>query len=256
MPEHKGMLSFEFKAEQEGAFRATFSRFNVIDRDDDVTLPDAFTRGQKVRIAQWGHNWNAPVIGAGVIDFDHEKAWVDGQFFLDTVAGMETYKAVKNLGSLQEWSYGFDIKERSYGEFGEPPQQVQFLRRLEVFEVSPVMIGAGIGTRTEAIKGERERLQEVEARLHADAATIAHRYGELVTLEAKQGRALSQARIDRITADADALGGLIATLIATRDDLRALLAEVAPDDPAKALAVRALLVETELIAARLNGVAA
>jgi hypothetical protein len=78
MPERKGLLAFEFKAEKEGSFRATFSRFNVVDRDGDVTMPDAFEKGQEVRIAQWGHNWGAPAIGKGAIDFDEERAWVDG----------------------------------------------------------------------------------------------------------------------------------------------------------------------------------
>ena len=34
-----------------GIFQAIFSRFNVIDKDGDVTLPGAFTDGQKVKIA-------------------------------------------------------------------------------------------------------------------------------------------------------------------------------------------------------------
>jgi phage head maturation protease len=256
MPERKGIVSIEWKAapEQEGEFRAIFSRFNMLDRDEEVTLPDAFERGQAVRIAQWGHNWNGFVIGRGAIDFDGEKAWVDGRFYLDIPIARDTYLSVKESGDLQEWSYGFEVKDWSVGEFGDPPRQVRFLRRLNVFEVSPVMLGAGIGTMTEAIKGAGERLQEVEARLRADATTIERRYGELAALEAKQGRALSQARIDRIAADTEALGALIASLIATRDDLRALLAEAAPADNGKALDARALLIETEMILARLNGV--
>lgn len=155
MVQHKGLLDIAFKDGDQGAFRATFCRFNVVDLDGDVTVPGAFTAGQKVRIAQWGHNWSAPAIGMGVIGADPERAWVDGRFFLDTSAGMDTYKAVKNLGELQEWSYGFEVKDRSFGDFGDPPREVQFLRALNVFEVSPVMIGAGIDTGTDAIKGAK-----------------------------------------------------------------------------------------------------
>jgi len=137
-----------------GEFRAVFSTFNVIDHDHDVTLPGAFEDGREVRISYWGHRWMDLPVGRGEIHADDEKAWVDGRFFLDTEAGRETYLTVKNLGDLQEWSYGFDIDESRLGEFEE--QDVQFLERLTVYEVSPVMLGAGIGTGTETIKGKED----------------------------------------------------------------------------------------------------
>jgi hypothetical protein len=248
MPERKGLLAFEFKAEKEGSFRATFSRFDVVDRDGDVTLADAFTRGQEVRIAQWGHNWGAPAVGKGAIDFDGERAWVDGAFFLDTTAGKDTYLAVKNLGSLQEWSYGFEVKERSFGEFGDPPQQVQFLRRLEVFEVSPVMLGAGIGTGTDAIKGADLSLPDHTERVLAGCRELADRFKERADARAKEGRTLSTANRDRLKAHRD-------TLRTIAGDLDALLAATEPDD-GKGLDVSALLIEWALTEARLNGVAA
>lgn len=246
-PTRKGLLDFTFKAEKEGSFRATFSRFNVIDRDGDVTLPDAFQKGQAVRIAQWGHNWAMPVIGDGTIDFDSERAWVDGEFYLDTTAGMDTYKAVKRLSQkeLQEWSYGFAIKERSFGEFGDPAQQVQFLRRLDVFEVSPVMIGAGIGTGTDAIKGAA-LADESEAVLAA-VAGLSDRLKSLAEIRAKEGRTLSAANRERLKAHRESLRTIAA-------DLDALIVATEPDD-GKALDTSAVLMETELIIARLNGVA-
>ena len=148
------LATIDFKAEEEGTFRAVFSTMNVIDHDGDVTLPGAFTEGQKVRIAYWGHRWQDLPVGRGEIHADEEQAWVDGKFFLDTQAGMETYKTVKNLAELQEWSYGFDIEKLSFGKFED--QSVCFLEKLEVFEISPVMLGAGIGTGTTAIKGAKK----------------------------------------------------------------------------------------------------
>ena len=136
-----------------GEFTATFSTMNVIDLDGDVTLPGAFTDGEAVRIAYWGHRWHDLPVGKGVIHSDDEKAWVEGAFFLDTEAGSETYKTVKNLGELQEWSYGFDILKEAFGEF--EGQDVRFLEGLKVHEVSPVFLGAGIGTETTSIKGAK-----------------------------------------------------------------------------------------------------
>jgi HK97 family phage prohead protease len=157
-----------FKAEgDEGQFRAVFSTLNVIDHDGDVTVPGAFTDGEKVRISYWGHRWGDLPVGRGEIHSDEKEAWVEGRFFLNTEGGRETYETVKGLGELQEWSYGFDVLERSEGEF--EGEQVQFLRRLKVHEVSPVMLGAGIGTRTTAIKA-KDRLEEVAKELEGMGA--------------------------------------------------------------------------------------
>lgn len=141
----------EIKADGDpGEFRAVFATFNVIDHDGDVTVPGAFTDGQKVRIAYWAHRWQDLPVGRGEIHADDEKAWVDGRFFLDTMAGKETYQTVKNLDELQEWSYGFDVLEAEPGTFDG--KDVMILRKLDVHEVSPVLLGAGIGTQTVAIK--------------------------------------------------------------------------------------------------------
>jgi len=149
--------AMEIKADgQPGEFRAVFSTLNVIDKDGDVTLPRAFKDGAPVRISYWGHRWQDLPVGRGVIHADDKQAWVDGQFFMDTQAGKETYQTVKNLGDLQEWSYGYEILQSSQGQFED--QDVRFLKELEVPEVSPVMLGAGIDTHTESIKGVKAAL--------------------------------------------------------------------------------------------------
>jgi hypothetical protein len=156
--------AMEIKADgQPGEFRAVFSTFNVIDLDGDVTRPGAFEDGAAVRVSYWGHRWQDLPVGRGVIHQDDKKAWVDGQFFMDTTAGKETYQTVKNLGELQEWSYGYDVEEWSKGEF--EGQEVRFLIQLKVAEVSPVMLGAGIDTHTESIKGLKPYPNEHACRL-------------------------------------------------------------------------------------------
>lgn len=142
-----------FKADDTGSFTCVFSTLGVIDKDGDVTLPAAFKDGQAVRIAQWGHNWGDLPVGKGVIYANEKQAWCEGQFFLDTPHGLATYQTVKGLGDLQEWSYGFTIEQSDYGDF--EGRRVRFLRALDVTEVSPVMVGAGVGTRTESIKSAK-----------------------------------------------------------------------------------------------------
>ena len=153
-------LSVELKADGDaGEFRAVFATLNVIDRDGDVIVPGAFREGQAVRIAAWGHGWHQLPVGRGTIHSDDEKAWVDGNFFLDTTHGRETYLTVKALAELQEWSFGFDVLKRSQREF-DGQDGVQFLEEIDVFEVSPVLLGAGIDTRTEYVKSAPEALTE------------------------------------------------------------------------------------------------
>lgn len=152
---------------EEGTFEAIFATLNVVDRDGDVIKPGAFTENQKVRISAWGHNWHDLPVGRGQIHADKEKAWVDGRFFLDTAPGLETYKTVKNLDELQEWSFGFDILESSYGK--EDDRDVRYLESLDVYEVSPVMLGAGIGTRTTGIKSSAADAEGASADAEGDA---------------------------------------------------------------------------------------
>ena len=152
-------IEFKANSDQTGQFAAEFATLNVIDHDGDVTLPGAFQDGQEVLIEAWNHNYGELPVGKAVIHEEGDKAVADGQFFLDTVSGMEHYKVAKNLGALQEWSYTFLVEEHSFGKFEE--QEVQFLRKLDTWGIAQVERGAGIDTRTTSIKG-RPRDEEAE----------------------------------------------------------------------------------------------
>ena len=151
---YKGQIKFKKDADGTGEFRAEFATLNVIDYDGDVTVPGAFQDGQETLIEAWNHSYGQLPIGKGVIHEDEDKAVVEGRFFLDTQGGLEHYKTVKALGELQEWSYTFDIEDSGYGEFDG--EDVQFLRKLDVWGVAPVQRGAGIDTRTTDIKAAKD----------------------------------------------------------------------------------------------------
>jgi len=135
-----------------GEFQAVFATFNVEDLDGDVTLPGAFPEEQEVLVEPWNHDRTLPT-GKGQIKSDETEAWVEGKFFLDTEAGSETYKTVKNLGPLAQWSYTFNIEDAAWGQHNG--HEVYFLRKMDVVGVGPVNRGAGINTRTTAIKNEK-----------------------------------------------------------------------------------------------------
>jgi hypothetical protein len=131
-----------------GEFQAVFATLNVIDLDKDVTLSGAFGR-QRVTIEGWGHDQKLPV-GKGEIFEDNDQALVWGTFFLNSTAGRDHYETVKLMGPQTQWSYTFNIVDSGRGKF--KGEQVRFLKKLDVWGVSPVTRGAGIGTRTLDVK--------------------------------------------------------------------------------------------------------
>jgi len=141
-----------------GEVTAIFSTFNVIDSDGDVTLPGAFEDGVEVPISAYGHaSWQGALpVGKARIRQTDTQAILEGQFFMETQAGRDTFTVVKELGDLGQWSYGFDIVKHSFGEF--EGRQVRFLERVKVHEVSPVLVGAGVGVRTLAAKAAGVRV--------------------------------------------------------------------------------------------------
>ncbi len=159
MPKHKtyhASLEFKADADETGQFLAEFATLGVVDHDGDVTLKGAFTDGQETLIEAWNHNYGSLPVGKGVIRERDGKAVVEGQFFLDTAGGLEHYRVVKALGPLQEWSYTFEILDSEYGK--HDGRSVRYLKKLDVWGVAPVQRGAGIDTRTVAIKSGRTQL--------------------------------------------------------------------------------------------------
>ena len=150
---HKSFKPIKAEYGDEGSIRLVFATLNVIDSQGDVTMPGAFTDGAEVLISAYGHSssWGSALpVGKGSIREVGDQAIFEGQFFLDTEDGQKNYQTVKNVGPLQEFSYGYDPVKRSFGEF--EGRDVRFLEQVKVYEVSPVLLGAGVGTRILDIK--------------------------------------------------------------------------------------------------------
>lgn len=152
----KRIQSVEIKDADKGEVSAVFSTFNVIDKDGDVTLPGAFSDGAEIVVSAYGHTtWSGALpVGTGRIRTTDTEAIADMKFFLDTAAGRDTFKVVKRLGPRQEWSYGFDIDDAEPGV--HDGQDVRLLKRLTPHEVSPVLVGAGVNTRTISAKARKD----------------------------------------------------------------------------------------------------
>ena len=159
-------IDFELKEEAEGKVSAVFSVFNSLDSDGDVVLPGSIKSGFKSGDVPmvWAHKWDMP-IGKGRIKEDDGKATFDGEFFMDTDSGQEAYKIVKNMGDMQQWSFGYRVNDSERAPFksadSEQEQDARYLKDLTVFEVSPVLVGANQETYTMAIKSNKELVEDL-----------------------------------------------------------------------------------------------
>jgi hypothetical protein len=145
----------EVKAGSEGVATATFSTFSCVDKDGDVLLPGAIPNGKTVPISAWNHGiWKSELpVGIATIRSLSDRAEADCRFFLDTVGGKDTWATIRNLGGA-EWSYGYDVLDSYPGDWGG--KNARIIRKLDVFEVSPVMQAASLGTGTCGIRGAGE----------------------------------------------------------------------------------------------------
>jgi hypothetical protein len=169
-PRRKSMQSVEVKADDSGQVEAVFATLGVVDHDGDVLTKGAFTDGAPVVISAYGHRSHIGElpIGKGRIVMSDTEARLHGQFFLDTTHGLDAFRTVKALSdgdSLQEWSFSLrDIESHTEKVDG---RDANVITKVSVKEVSPVLEGAGIATRTLAAKNAttKRSARQVEAAL-------------------------------------------------------------------------------------------
>lgn len=177
----------------DGTFTALFSKFNDIDKQGDLTLPGAFGE-QKVIISAYGHtSWDGALpVGKGRIFETQEGGVVEAKFFLDTIAGKDTYTTIKNVGDLQEFSYSLpEIESEMQTIDGKT---VRVLKKIKVNEVSPVLRGAGNETHLISIKSHGPLAEHIKT-LAEDARDALSRLQEIAKKREAEGRHPSQATL-------------------------------------------------------------
>ena len=159
MPELKSFGALEVKSAERGEVEAIVATLGVVDRDQEVILPGAIADGSKVKLSSYGHDamFGGIPVGKGALRIAGNRAIFQGKLFLGTVRGKETFDVLREMGADQSWSFGFVVQK------SEPPSEEwrsrgarRMLTRLDAFEVSPVIVGAGVGTQTLSVKGAPE----------------------------------------------------------------------------------------------------
>lgn len=229
----KTLSRVEVKDEDKGEITAVFATLGVVDHDGDVTVPGAFEDGAPVRISAYGHaSWGGVLpVGKGTIRVVKDEAILSGGFFMDTQHGADTFRTVKALAELGEWSYGYDVTKASFGMHED--QHVRFLEGLKVHEVSPVLLGAGIGTRTLGAKSALRFTDEATQVLRL-LEDLVDRAADVRAMRAEKGKTLGED-----------VAQLLARVKAQGDRLVEVLAAPAADDPTATDAAVALRAELE-----------
>ena len=192
--------SFAVKALTEaGQVTAVIATLNVIDADQDVTEPGAF--GRQSAPIQPAHNWGSTPLGKAEVSENGREAVAKMRFNLDSEAGREWFAALKfdweNGQPLQQYSYGYEVVDSSPGEF--EGKRVRFLKKLRVLEVSPVIAGAGIGTRTVAVKrGGGVALAAHFEGILSEISDFFNRTRDIRALRSDQGRGFPTAHTERL----------------------------------------------------------
>lgn len=158
-----------------GEISADIATLNVKDKDDDVTLPGFFGK-QDVKIVL-SHQWGSVMLGKGQISEQGDKAVLDGKMNLDEAdaEARAVHSRLKfdldNPPPLIEWSYAFDLKKGAREQFTDDEkfgdgfwlQPVDGKPGAKVLEASPVLVGAGEGTGTTAVKSAGQTLSILDA---------------------------------------------------------------------------------------------
>lgn len=152
-------------AEADGTASWVMARLNVVDLDGDVTLPGAFGR-QHFAILP-AHDASHVPLGKASLAEVGDEAVVEARFNLAIPAARDWHAAIMfdlaHPPAVQEYSYAYSLREggAAYGDLDG--RRVRYFRPLpdgspglDVLETSPVLRGAGVGTRTLAAKDRHD----------------------------------------------------------------------------------------------------
>ena len=219
-------VNLKLKEDKEGSVEAVFATLEVVDKDADVIRKGAFEQGKPVLLSAYQHeSWQGALpIGIATVTEVGNEAIVKGQFNLNMTSGREHYEAVKMAGELQEWSFGFFPTEYEFGEFGESKQEVRYLNKVDVKEISPVLVGAGENTRTLDIKSANMTYANEAIAALATVKQFAARTKSLADLRRGDGRDLSADSMERVEE-------VLKELEALKDELGAVLKSGEAENP-------------------------
>ena len=141
----------------------------VTDKDDDVLEPGSVGQ-QMCLMGNWGHTISrgSTPIGKARVYEDGNKLMADVEFNPGIQAALETYESIRFAPELVEVSFGLIPEEWAYGT-----NWVRTIKKMKVFEVSPVVMGAGVDTGVMSVKAAKAaEYKEYQERQNSKAAKV------------------------------------------------------------------------------------
>lgn len=259
--EHKTFPAHGVKAvdAQQGIAEMIVSVFNNVDAVNERVLPGFFADSLTTRKPKgvWMHDWTQPVaktlealelhpgdqrLPAQLLNLG--GLYIKGQFNLDTQRGREAFSDIA-FGIVDEFSIGYQVTKEAYDQ----ESGVTDLVKGELFEWSPVLVGANPATALLSAKSPRAGLKFAE---HSEAVLAAVReYAErtsrLSAARRKEGRVLSAANREKLSS----LKTSLADVIGIIEDL---LAQSEPPEKSVETLIQAEYLRFLNLEAHLNGV--
>jgi hypothetical protein len=161
--ELKSFCTLEVKDAEKGEVEAIVATLGVVDKDEEIIRPGAIADGSKVTMSAYGHDavFGARPVGKGKLSIEGNKVVFKGRMFLAMTEARETFECLKGMQGDQEWSFGFNVVGSELPSADEKRRGARrVLTKLDSFEVSPVLIGAGIGTQTVGVKHDSPAAKE------------------------------------------------------------------------------------------------
>lgn len=205
---------------EEGQFTAYASVFGNVDSYGDVVVKGAFADD----LAAWkssgypipllfGHNMYDPDYNIGSADGveDDRGLLVTGTLDLENPKAAQTYRLIKGK-RINQMSFAYDVIES--GQVTKDGETVTELRKLKLYEVSVVPVGANQETEILSVKA-------------AVGALMAR-------TELKEGRVLASKHIDSLRKAQEAIGIVITAAEGTSDEEKASGQHVVNDEEPEA----------------------
>ena len=165
--EYKRLPAVDIKVDAEqGIIEAYVSIFNNVDLGGDKILPGAFADSLKKKLPKgvWSHNWDQPVAKTVEAKEDEKGLYIKGQFNLDTQRGKEAFSDIK-FGIIDEFSIGFRIQEYSWEKDGEQEDEIRVIKKIKLYEWSPVLAGMNPDTELVGVKADK-KVKESKVAFH------------------------------------------------------------------------------------------
>lgn len=150
---------------KDGQFEAYASVFGNVDSYGDVVVEGAFADSLKEWDASglalpvlWGHNMSDPDYNIGHVTEaveDERGLKVRAELDLESPKAAQVYRLLK-AGRVSQMSFAFDVLDAAMAE--RDGDDVYELRKLKLYEVSVVPIGANQETEVLAVKGMAEQM--------------------------------------------------------------------------------------------------